>query len=444
MSEFLMEPGEQRYPPLLAAALALLPEALRLRLRDWVSPVVDLMHLAVVFAAAAALGLPPASMLIAGLVYAITPTLALEYATLNPRSLASLLFTAFMLCLFSASVREGWGWLAAGGLAGALLLLTNKMAAQMLALAAVGTAVAVERSLPLAFACLAAAVAIVLSGGFYRQVLRGHFEILRYYARHIPDLNRHQIYDSPIAPPGGPSGSRPLYEPGLKGNWRLARVLIANNPWMVLLPWAFLLAPSSPANRFLGLWAGLPVAAALVTTLVPPLRFLGQGFRYLKFGVFPLSLLIAQVFAGWPAVLWTVPPAVASLAVIARLQSARPLETIDDDLLRVMAFLRAHPAELAATIPTHRSGLLAFLGGKRVIGGGHGGGYRQLEVWAPVIRQPVGEILDSYGVRLLLVDTGFVEPADLRLPAEFREVLRRGRYVLLEKSPADVAGGLTS
>src|SRR5205085_12182831 len=123
-----------RYPPLFSLLLAAVPEALLRRTRVLVAPLLDTAQLALLLAAARALGLSPAQVIAAGAVYAVTPTLAHEHATLNPRSLASLLVTATLLLAWHAEQGSNAALLGAVG-AGALALLANKMAAQVLVLA---------------------------------------------------------------------------------------------------------------------------------------------------------------------------------------------------------------------------------------------------------------------------------------------------------------------
>jgi hypothetical protein len=432
LDRFLMEPEEQRYPPAFAAALALLPATVRVRFKEWISPAIDVAHLALLVGTAVFLGLPSSGVLLAALVYATTPTLTLEYSTLNPRSLASLLFTVTMLCLFASSSGKV-GALPLGGLAGALLLLTSKMGAQAFAFTAVVAAVTWHPHLDaVLLALLAVSAAQLLSLGFYSQVLRAHAAILRYYSRHVNDLNAHQIYDSPLGDRGLCTDSR-LYLPGIRGLWRLARVLVAHDPWVLLLPLVVAEGRPTGVHGFFVLWAASVLGATLVTTFVPPLRFLGEGYRYLKFGAFPISLLLGQTLGTWPHVLVSVLLACTSVGVIWRLLHARRFETLDDDFQRLLSFMGTHPASRVAVIPSHRSGAVAFFTRKAVLWGGYSGGYDQLEAWSPVLRKPLPETLAAYRVGLVLVDTDYVDPADLHLGPEFCEVARQGRFTLIER-----------
>lgn len=435
VSHFLLDIEEQWYPPLFAVLLALLPERLRVRTREWVSPLIDGLQLLLLLSIVSLFAMGPTSILLAALIYATTPTLVYEYSTLNSRSLGSLVLTLCMLSLWGLVTQGGWQWIALGAFLGALLLLTHKMATQLFAFLVLALALIERRGDILGVGLLAVAGAFVLSGGFYLKVLHGHVDILRFWRKHLLDLGAHQVYDSPLyedsRAPNHPV--RRFYGAGIAGVWRLIRILIAHNPWPLLLPWLAWLYRGDQFGEFLLLWAGLGYAAVILTTFVPSLRFFGEGFKYLKFTVFPVAILIGRAFAGWPEALAAIPFLLLSGVAIWRFQRVRRFEVLDDDFQKIVAFLKADPRERVATIPCHPCDPLAYLAGKRVLWGAHSSGYDKLESWFPVIRQRVPDFLDANGVSLLLVDSQYVSPDDLRINGDFRRILEQGRFVLLER-----------
>lgn len=436
LPHFLLDIEEQWYPPLFPGLLAVLPDGLRFRARGWVSSLIDCLHLLLLVAVATRLGLEPTAALLAGLIYAVTPTLVHEHSLLNSRSLGSLLLTLFVLSLLAFLLSGGWAWVAMGGLLGGALLMTHKMATQLLAFMIPALALIEGRPALLGTGALAVACAIALSGGFYLSVFRGHVAILRFWRTEVENLNAHQVYDSPVYGGDKPPHRR-FYERGPGGQWRLARVLVAHNPWALLLPLLTWAGPRDPVGSFLLSWAWLACAAALLTTFVPALRFLGEGFKYLKFAAFPLAFLAGRALAGWPEALWALPPLALSGAAIRRLLWTRSLETMDEDFRSVIAFLKADSRGRVATIPSHRSDPLAFLAGKQVLWGGHSAGYEKLRAWYPVIRHPLAELLDAYGAPLLLIDREYVDPRALHLDTNFRVAFEKGRFLVLERRPPE-------
>lgn len=443
LPHFVLDIKEQWYPPLFPALLALLPETLRARVKERISPIVDVFQLLLLIFTAVFFGAGPAAALLAGLIYAVTPTLVYEHSTLNSRSLASLILTLFMMSLLGLFTQGDWRWIVAGGLVGALLLLTHKMATQLFAFLVLAMTLIGRRGDILVTGLLAVVGAFVLSGGFYLKILRGHVQILSFWRKHLMNLNAHQVYDSPLYDGPRPSKHpvRRFYGSGIAGVWRLVRILVAHNPWALLLPWLVWSHSRDQFEGFLLLWAGLGWAAVVLTTFVPPLRFLGEGFKYAKFAAFPLAILLGQALAGWPEVLVAVPILVLSGVAIHRLLKGRRFEMLDGDFQKMVAFLKEDPREPVATIPVHLADPLAYLAGKKVLWGAHSGGYEKLEKWFPVVRQEIPRILDTYGAPLLLVDRQYVTPDDLRLDGEFRRILEQGRFLLLERHrPGEAMG----
>ena len=438
LQHFVLDIKEQWYPPLFPALLALLPETWRVRAKEWVSPIVDVLQLLLLLLTAAFFVAEPTAVLLAGLIYAVTPTLVYEHSTLNSRALASLIFTLVMLSLWGLLSQGGWHWIVVGGFAGALLLLTHKMATQLLAFFVLALSLIERRGDILGVGVLAVIGAFALSGGFYLKVLRGHLEILRFWRRHFSNLNAHQVYDSPLY-----QGPRPLaapvrrfYEGGIAWIWRMVGLLLAHNPWAILFPVLLWSQPGDQFGAFLILWTGLGYIAVILTTFAPSLRLLGEGFKYIKFVVFPLAILTGRVLGAWPEILLTLPFLGLCGAAIWKFQKGRALEIIDTDFLHVVDFLKTDPRDRIASIPCHACDPLAYLTGKRVLWGAHSAGYEKLEPWFPVIRRPITDVLDAHGVPLLLVDRQYVNPNALCLDGHFRPVLERGRFLLLERKRA--------
>lgn len=438
LENYLLDIEEQWYPPLFALLLACFPAATRVRVKDWVAPVIDVAHMTVSMAVAAALGAPPVGILLAGAVYAVMPAIVMEFSTLNSRSLGSLLFT--LTFLFAAAQLASPGWAAfATTVAGALLVITHKMATQLYVPLIVALAVTSARVDLAVAGALSFAVAWVITGGVYTRVFRGHVAILRFWRTHLGNLNAHQVYDSPLyarAAREDMRSARRFFTPGLAGAWRLARVIVAGNPFVIVLPWLLVAAPPTPLLRTLAAWVVVSYVMVLATTFIPALRFLGEGPKYLKFAAFPQAVLVAVGAAqGLPALVTAAVVAVG-LGVIWRLRKARNLEVIDDDLARAIDVIRADPRPRVATIPCHYCDVLAYFTDKQVLWGAHSAGYEKLEEWFPVIRTPVETVLAKYDVDLLLVDRQYVDPDHLRLGPKFRPILELPRLVLFARSPS--------
>jgi hypothetical protein len=345
--------------------------------------------------------------------------------------------TGAMLAVASQVTDPGWSSVTLTGLGCAVLVLTHKMATQLFVPLLVVLAVAHGRVDLVLAGALGVLLAWVATGGAYGGMLRAHVAILRFWRTHLENLAAHQVYDSPLfagvpRPEGVPA--RRFFEPGARGLWLLARNIVVGNPVVIALPWLLAAAPPSPLVRTLAAWLATTYALVLVTTFVPPLRFLGEGTKYAKFAAFPQAVLAGVAVVDGAAAAAVLLGVLLSAGVLWRLRHVPRFEVLDQELARVVDFVRADPRPRVAAIPCHYCDVLAYLADKRVLWGAHSEGYEKLEEWFPVIRTPVAEVLDKYGIDLLLLDRSYVDPAHLELGPRFRPVLDQKRLLLLERA----------
>ena len=439
LPQYLLADAEQAYPPLFPLLLAAFPAAWLQRRAAWIAPAVDALQLLLLLVVARRLGLPTESALLAGFVYATTPDLTHEYGTLSSRSLASLLFSLFVIALYLAHRDAS---LAAAAVAvGAALLLTHKMAAQLAAVMIVSTAVMWRSWNPIVVAATAVVAAIVLTGGFYLRVARAHRDVLRYWRRHAKDRGAHPVYDSPLyAAPDGWRTTR-LYAQR-RAAWRMWRTIIGLNPWLLLAIVGFP-AVSASDGRLRILWIAATYGLAFATLFIPPLRLLGEGFRYLKFAAFAVALIVGETFATRTRLGAVALGFILVVFAIRRLLDARQFELRNADFGDLVDRLRASPAERIAVLPTHRADPLAFLAKKHVLWGGQSSGYERLGEIVPVLRRRFDDILDANRIDLVILDQTYVDKDVIAL-ASYRVAEEVGRYVILARSDAPFAAASSS
>ena len=197
------------YPWFYHQLIALLPEAWLRRVPALPSAIIDGLHALLAgwgaHGLATALGHPEAAAragLWGVLFFGVNPALLAHGLgprayEVTPRPLGELLFSAAMLAAVWAAASGNWvGWTVAS-LAGGLLLLSSKFAAQVLMFFI--PLLAFLPGFHAAWGVLPGALvaALALSGGRYGDVLRGQWIHLRYYRRKlqysfsvVADLNR--------------------------------------------------------------------------------------------------------------------------------------------------------------------------------------------------------------------------------------------------------------
>lgn len=427
---FLLDIEEQWYPPSFPLLLSWLPEAL-LKRHPWViAPAIDCLQLLILYGFTLWATESLTSAALAGLLYATTPTLVAENLNLNSRSFGSLLFTLTMLALLALELNRNFlGYLAVAAFGG-LLLLTHKLSSQGLVFTLLGEALVTRRPGPLLALVASVGIAFLLSKGFFLKILKGHVDILRFWRSNLLKLGAHQVYDSPLhAGTGNSRNQRPagFHKPGFQGFvWHL-KVLFSHNLYILALP--LLLQPTGfPPQGFFIRWLVPIYVLAVSTTFLPPVRFLGEGVKYLKLAAFPLAFLLGAAEIGmWSLLL--IPLLASNLFVI--LRTIRPLRLgeVDEGFLKIVERLcHAEPGGVMA-IPAHAADAIAHLAKRKVLWGAHSSGYEKLEPFFPVLQQPLEAFFKEYDLAFLLIDQGYVHPKDLDLQS-FELLLEEGSYQL--------------
>ena len=411
----------QWYPPLFPWILSRLPASWFERHATRLSVAVDLIRMALLLWAAWAWGGGAVSLVVAGTAYALTPLLVTYNLQLNPRGLGALALDALWLSIAAihvgAAPAAAWAVVA---LMGAVVLLTHKMTTQLLVfVSVVGAAIWPAPEL-LVVVPVSVLAAIVLSGGFYLRVTRAHADILRFWFRHWPWSGAHPVLDSPAYGQPGYESQGLFYRRGARAWLRRLAFVVGFNPWApaALAVGALAIAegrtPQGPEGWALG-WLGLVFAFALLTTLLPVLRCLGQGYLYGYNGAFPAALFLGL---SWPSLgetwYWwagiggaALASAIALAAFFRKLASSRTLK-VDHELDAALGRLSGLPQGLVMCLPQHWHDVVAYRTRHPVLFGAHGYGFSLIEDVFPVLKCRMPELLRRHPVRYLLTLDGYL------------------------------------
>lgn len=438
LSQYLLD-EHQWYPPIFPLAISVWPWATSEHGSVWLPIMVDGVRHGLLLATVSWLTAGDRnSVIVASLVYSLTPILVSYNVQLNPRGLGALLLdTLLVIALWthiSASL-EVWPRLAIVLLAG-IVLLTHKMTTQLLWFLVVVGAIALRSAALLSLLPLSIVVALIVSGGFYLRVMRAHADIVTFWQRNWRWLQAHPVDESPLF--GDPRYETPtkFFRRGIRGVIRHISYLFGFNPWAWLLPLSFLVPgrPFDDVQRLLVVWSVTVLAFAGLTIWIPWLRGLGSGYYYLYNAAFPVALLWAHRSAG-SRVGISVAAGVAIIAAIPlgafyiRLTKRR-VDVVDDDFEKALSFLSAAPRGTVWCLPPQWHDIVAYRTGQPVLFGGHGYGFRRLEAVFPRITVSVARICSEYRLRYIVTQVGYLSP-QFRSAFDVNEVRSFGKYEVL-------------
>jgi hypothetical protein len=419
LPQFLLDEA-QWYPPLFPVLLSKLPATAFSQYGRYLAVLIDLLRLLVLVLATRWLSGSDQAALIAGAAYSITPVLVTYNMQLNPRGMAALFLDLCWLTVAALLLKDAapWLWCVALLLAG-LVLLTHKMTTQIfwfIALAGAGISERIELALLVPGGMVAA---YLLSGGFYRKVLSAHADIASFWRQNWHWSGSNPILESPVYGEPGFESPTKYYRGGWRPWLRRLQFVLGFNPWMpamlVIGAAAYVQGYAfSRIETWVFAWLSLCFAFALLTTLVPVLRCLGQGYLYGYNGGFPAALALGMTWYGmrnqgfWQAVVaLTVLACVAGLTAFFRtLRTSRTMK-VDAQLEAAIERLAALPEGVVMCFPQHWHDVVAYRTRQPVLFGGHGYGFRRLQCVFPRLLEPVGTLIAQHQVKYLLTYEGY-------------------------------------
>lgn len=417
--KYLLEDERQAYPPGFGLLLAALPDRFVASRRSVLLVVaIDIATLLLVVGAGALIGLGLSGIVAIILVYGLAPVLVAYNTQLTSRGLGNLLLVISLFAQAGAASATGFtapALAVLGACALAAVIITHKMTTQFFAflwpfwpfaLAPLGPWGAWIGALtPL----MALVLATLATGPRYQALQwRAHWDIVTFWARNWRYLGAHQFRQSPLYGDAERRAPGAFHGEGLAGARRHATLLAAYLPVALPLPATLLFAPWPPA--FIVAWLAAAYLAALATLFVPALKSLGGGHLYIFNAVVPAALwwgfaLSESGFDLGVTVLFLAGFAVTALSLAAGLRRrAGRAGAADADASALIAYLARVPATRIAAFPVTFAERIALETEHAVFWGGHGLGFRTLEPYWPVMREPVGAALRRWGVTHAVLD----------------------------------------
>jgi len=283
--------------------------------------------------------------------------------------------------------------------------------------------------------------ALIISKGFYLKVLYHHWDIVTFWNRNWKWLSAHPILESPVYGVPGYETPTKYFRSGIIGALRRMQYLIGFNPWAWSLLVAACWAYGSGSNLTLEdlwtiRWLAIILLFVVLTTFVPAMRCLGNGYLYVYNSSFPAALVIGMIWGGnkHDAVVNIILAATFISCIVGiifylwTLQKSKTLK-IDHYMNEALERLRSLPEGVVMCFPQHWHDVVSYKSNKRVLFGAHGYGFKLLEHIFPRLTRPISEVVSKHNVKYLLTYDGYLPINFIKdLPAS--RVEKFGQYSL--------------
>lgn len=413
------------YPPLFLVLLSFLPKKLLFNVQGFISPLFDAMLNFTIFIIVHQMTGNVIYGLVAQLVYSTIPVAALENSALLPRSLG---YSLFMLSFFFAIIYTAYGneiALIASIILASLTFLSHKFATQSLLFVSIFFTI-FERNLYYIGIVLSAMVlAIILSRGYYINVLKSHIHIIYFWVKNRQNRFAHQIYGN-ISVSKNPDLIGIIYKLLI----RLAPItLISTNLWIVSVVIYFIIGPNNfpiLMNK-MAIWIIFFYVFGVLVLMIPHLTPIGEGYRYIEMITLPTAILATFIFfhlynsqfqslmlAGFIIII-----AVNLFVIIYTQRKAIISDTnrsLTRDLMDMFRFINKLPkVPRIMCIPHQITTMTVYNARADVLVNFDVEGLFKMQDFYPVLRKPIKEIARRYSITHVLLREGFAKIRDLKL-----------------------------
>jgi len=342
-------------------------------------------------------GMPPTeTVILALIVYLLSPALFTYDTQLNARILGALFFDLLVIVILILINGFSWPFLALFCALLVIILFLHQMTMQLVILLLPAFALASGNLYFISALAVSILTAFLMN---YRKYFLMEIDITAFWYRNRKYIGSgtHQINNSPCY-----SNEDPV-KTGLKNAIFQLVVIFSMSPFVL-----FFIPVQDPGNP-LFLLALLITAIALATTYIPWIKCWGQGRSYMYYqpGVIVLYLLTSEVDMNnyWNILILVCSIAICLVSMKKYLNWLNGSLSADSrDRNEVLAHIKNSRNDRLLSVPVTTSDEIAFKTRKKVMWGGHGFGFKLLEPVYPVLLKPVEVIIDEWGLGILLID----------------------------------------
>ncbi|MBF0344348.1 MAG: hypothetical protein HQL06_08985 [Nitrospirae bacterium] len=293
------------YPPLFHYLLALFNKETREKLEKYISATLDTFHVALVYVFSLyffkyiyTVEQPGTYSLMISVLFLLSPAL-LSVGTgprayqATPRVLGELLSEVSFIVLFLYWWYGYFFLYVIAVVITAMVMMTSKFSTQVMVFFSVVMCVLLKSILFLLFPVFAILVATLLSGGYYAKVLKGHIGHLRIFRnvtikKYQTILYKNNLKDILTLPRDVVFSYKKALKTIFFNNTYI--IVLSRNPQIILvvliIVWLQPIFLITEVRYYLFAWMTASIVCFLATSM-RPLMFIGEGDRYLEYGLFP-------------------------------------------------------------------------------------------------------------------------------------------------------------
>lgn len=442
-------PGPYDYPPGLHILLAVFPQDIVSRFKWLFAPVVEMIHLSLVIGVTYWLTQELSTALVAGSIYATYTTQIVQFTALTPRVVGSLLVSVLVLLVFYGLKTGAVPPLVAAVFVGIMLLHTHKMSSQTILFMFVFFSFLWIEPIYVGLVIAMVTLSILVSGGHYLTILRGHISIINFWRRQhnagrTPGEFMRRYGKQGSDEDGTDSVIVRLLTWVKRNEWTM---FVADNSWTFLLGLVFvweryvdagLYANPTPFVTMMSVWAIFILGFAILTQYVPYFKLVGDGYKYFMWGAFPTAVVLAVILPFEWNILITAGYITALgcsalygfVRMYLRVSGLNPdSRTITTDGKKVIEFIEQSDGENVLLLPFGMSFHLLYETELNILF--HQNPKIESESAFPVPVEPLKDIVADYEIDYVVIDTTKIDVKKFDIKS-FDVAFEDSGYIVLE------------
>lgn len=447
--KYILPSGNPGYPPIIYLILSLFPKNFTERYQFVFSPIFDAIQNYLIFWFAFLITNNLFSAISAQVIAALTPIAVIEASNLSTRTLSYLVFSLSFIPLVLFTTTGIYGLLIIAFIMLIMLFLTHKFAIQAYLFTAAGFSLAERNPFYILFFVSTFIFVYVFIGKIYKPVFTEHLLILSFWRKNISNRFIHQFRGEQKSHQVKDFVHR-LYLLAYKNPYIY---IFGNNPWVgiffILTIISFTqnvqisstIINESMFNK-LHIWVYASVIVAILTLSIKRLRFLGEGNRYLGYGIIPISIVLGSYMPSLLSrygilfiaciILLLLALVISIIYIQIKVVLKDRMRTITSELWDCIAHLNEFGEKARVAIFPLQFGdaLTYFIKGK-VLTTYNNAGLVNLSDIYPIVKIPIDDLIKKFKLNFILFSENHVTLEELKIK-KYSIVKKNGGYILLK------------
>ncbi|MCF6339843.1 MAG: hypothetical protein L3J10_03680 [Sulfurimonas sp.] len=391
LPEYILE-IKQWYPPLFGWFLSLIPDSL-FKYSHLITQLLSLFRLFLLFIVIYFFDLEYSfSLFLSVVIYLIAPILVYYDNQINSRVFGAIIVDILIILFFVYFEYALFYLLIPILLLTTTLLFMHKMSHQLYLFLLLGLSIYYLSLTPIIIYVLSNALAIVFFN--YKNYLKHHIEIVKFWHRNSYKLGAHQFYESDIYGKNNFVYRNRLHGNGIKSFIKKLSLIVGMLPFSIFILFNF-------EFNFFGLIIFITLLFIFLTSFVDYFLCLGSGNLYTYNLVLFEGLYIIftdiNYFSLFNQILLLIVFLMTFFSIY-KFYIGLKVKSKDEDYDNAMEYIKQSTIDRIVAIPLTPSDEIAYRTEKKVFWGGHGLGFKYLEPYFPVFNKKIEEAVNEWNI----------------------------------------------